>query len=447
MNQSNKSKFNIENLKAVFNVAYNKSKELLVKNFSLKLSALFIAVIIWAGLISQDPSLTRERSFNNIPILIRGEDTLKRNGLIVTSDIISDPPKVNFTADVPQNQYNTAEATNYLPRIDLSSITETGKITLPIQTNSSITFGTVDSMNPKTVEVEVDKYVTQYRIPVQYQQAGEFKEGFFGTNPYLDPTTVQVSGPLSIVNTISKAVVSVDVSKYTKNEGIIKTSARLKLLDNNGNVVSNNMLQVTSESVILHNILVTQHLYGLKKYDLSGDGLVQGNVKEGYEIKSISINPSYVEVAANQEFLDSLDNIYIDGQINVNDIFESFTKQMSLKIPNEAVYSTSKNVNVFVEVEPIQQTKIFNNISLKAYGALDGKNVSLNPKNIEVVVKGSGIEILKLKSEDIKAIVNLSGLGDGEHDVQINLTLNTTTSSELEFSTLPILAKVNISSE
>lgn len=445
MNQTNKPQFNISSFKHPFNKFFDKLKSLLVKNFGMKISALFIAIIFWAGLITQDPSLTRQRSFNNVPILIRGEDTLKRNGLIVTSDIISNPPTVNFTADVPQNQYNTAEATNYLPRIDLSNISETGKITLPIQTNSSITFGTVDSINPKTVEVDVDKYVTQYRIPVQYQQVGEFKEGFYGTTPYLDPTTVQVSGPLSIVNTISKAIVSVDVSKYAKNEGIIKTSSKLKLLDNKGNIVNNSLLQVTSESVILHNILVTQHLYGFKKYNLTHDGIIQGNVKEGYEIKNISINPSYVEVAANQIFLDSLDTIFIDDKINVSNASESFIKQMSLKIPKEAVYTTAKNVNVLVEIAPIQQSKSFTNISIKAYEIPEGKSVTINPNSIEVVFTGPGIEISKIKPEEIKVIINLNGLENGVHDVPISLILDNVILSNIKYEIMPETVEVKIS--
>ena len=52
-------------------------------NLQWKLLALFLAVCLWVGLILQDPSLTRERVFTDVPLTITGAETLRRNGFIV----------------------------------------------------------------------------------------------------------------------------------------------------------------------------------------------------------------------------------------------------------------------------------------------------------------------------------------------------------------------------
>ena len=76
-------------------------RHLFLHNGWLKLLAVIIAVILWAGLISQDESVTREKTFQNVTITVTGADTIKRNGFIVTSDIDELLASVSVTAAVP----------------------------------------------------------------------------------------------------------------------------------------------------------------------------------------------------------------------------------------------------------------------------------------------------------------------------------------------------------
>ena len=56
-------------------------------NWGWKLLALFLAVCLWAGLITQDPTLTREHYFYDVPVTVSGAETLRRNGMIVLSGL------------------------------------------------------------------------------------------------------------------------------------------------------------------------------------------------------------------------------------------------------------------------------------------------------------------------------------------------------------------------
>ena len=64
-------------------------EHLILHNGWFKLLAVLISVLLWAGLISQDESLTRDKVFNDVPVNVTGTDTMKRNGYIVTSDMNS----------------------------------------------------------------------------------------------------------------------------------------------------------------------------------------------------------------------------------------------------------------------------------------------------------------------------------------------------------------------
>ena len=49
-----------------------------LRNWPWKLLALFLAVCLWAGLIMQDPTLTRERLFTDAPLNVVNAETLRR---------------------------------------------------------------------------------------------------------------------------------------------------------------------------------------------------------------------------------------------------------------------------------------------------------------------------------------------------------------------------------
>ena len=127
---------------------------LIYHNWPWKLLALFLALCLWAGLITQDPTLTRERVFTDVTVSVVGADTLRRNsGLIVLSGLEDENLTARMRVDVPQREYNTVTASNYNPRVDLTRITEAGEQTLRINTTSTSTYGTVRGISPETITV------------------------------------------------------------------------------------------------------------------------------------------------------------------------------------------------------------------------------------------------------------------------------------------------------
>ena len=83
-------------------------RHLILHNGWFKLLALLISVLLWAGLISQDESLTRDKVFSNVSVNVIGTDTMKRNGYIVVSNLSEVLGEVTAVAAVPQQQYEAA---------------------------------------------------------------------------------------------------------------------------------------------------------------------------------------------------------------------------------------------------------------------------------------------------------------------------------------------------
>ena len=108
-------------------------------------------------------------------------------------------------------------------RIDLSRIRETGVQQVKVQSTSSSTWGSVTEIYPETVEIEVEEYITRYRIPVSIVTTGEAPAGYYAATPSLDPPLVAVSGPRSLVEKIARAEATLELNTLPAREGLVRT--------------------------------------------------------------------------------------------------------------------------------------------------------------------------------------------------------------------------------
>ena len=104
-------------------------RHLFLHNGWLKLIAVVLSLVLWAGLISQDEKLTRDKNFQDVSVTVTGSETMKNNGYIIVSDLDAILSDIDIVAAVPQKQYENAEASAYNIRLDLSKINGTGFFT------------------------------------------------------------------------------------------------------------------------------------------------------------------------------------------------------------------------------------------------------------------------------------------------------------------------------
>ena len=336
-----------------------KIKSILLENWGAKLLALLIAVALWAGLITQDPTLTREKLFSGVNVSINGADTLKRNGYIVLEDVSAVLNDVSLRVEVPQAQYASAQASNYSVRIDLSRIKQAGRQEVKILSTNSSAYGTVEEIIPSAVTLTVDEYVTRYRIPVTVAVEGTPPEEFYATEPSTDPPMIAVSGPKTLVERIVSAQVTADQTTLPAKEGTVRRALSYTLVDENGEAIQSSMLQVTSESVLLDSVIVEQTIYAKRMVEMSQLGLVTGTPADGYEIKGVYISPALVTIAGREAAIRDMNILYADNTVNVNGLKESVSKSIRVRQPSTIKYASTDSVTVAVEIGPVITTHAF----------------------------------------------------------------------------------------
>ena len=329
-------------------------KHLLLHNGWLKMIAILISVLLWAGLISQDDSITREKTFQNVKVTVNGQEALKGNGLIVTSDL--DNIYVDFTAAVPQKQYEKAEASNYNVRLDLSRINETGLRNVQILKNNSSQFGNVISVKPESVTLEVERYIPR-DIPVSAEFSDIEPDGWKYVQGECDPSKVHVSGPQRIVDEIFRAKCYVTADDVDWASGPSNsTPVSFDFYKKNGEIIDKQFLSITSSNVPIDTIMVSYRVQAKKTFSTIDCANLTGKVAKGYEITGVTYSPETITILDSSEVLDNLEKLALeDTEIKVNGL--KATKSFPLKVikPSDESELTNDTITVTIEVAEAEE--------------------------------------------------------------------------------------------
>ena len=377
---------------------------LLIRNWPFKLLALLLAVVLWAGLISQDPTLTREKTFSDVPVTVSGAESLKRSGFIVVSDLDSALQDVSFSVDVPQQQYNSVTYSNYGLRLDLSRISETGSQELRLGATSTSTYGTVTQITPSSVTVDVEEFITRYRVPISLTVTGEMAEGFYAFTPTADPTIVTVSGPASLVSKVVRAEATLDLSTLPAMEGEVVTTVPFVLKDLQGNEVSSSLIEVTSESVLIDSVIVDAQIYPEKELVLSDINLTTGEVAEGYEVLSVSAEPGVILAAGNSEALENLNTLFLDSALDITGWTETASQAIRVRRPSGIAHLSSDSATVTVKIAEIIQERFFGKLKLTTKGNDRSVAVVLDTNVASVTLTGPQNFLNGLKNNQVSSL-------------------------------------------
>lgn len=147
----------------------------------------------------------------------------------------------------------------------------------------------------------------------------------------------------------------------------------------------------------------------------------KGSLSVGKSIKSITPSSSTVMVYGEEDAVSKVDTIEVP--IDVSDLTESKTFNITLTKPNGITELSVKTITVKVEVDD-SISKEFENIPITTEN-LDSKYkvqaMSEADSKVNVVVKGSSGIVESIDSSSIKAYVDLKGYSVGEHEVEVKV--------------------------
>ncbi|MBP1996819.1 CdaR family protein [Paenibacillus eucommiae] len=376
----------------------------------VRVVALVIGILLWVVVHMEESSApgttslsNREETINNVAITKKYDESL-----FYISSI--EPSNVQVILSGKESLVKKVTTSNtYRVELDLTKVGkgEHDLALIPVGFPSSLVVEVV----PRTVHVVIEE-LQKKEVPVVINVTGTPAEGLKAGQPIIKPNKVYVTAPTSRLNEIETVRGEVSVDKA--NAAVTK-EVRLQAFDADGKEVQ----VVMNPQVVDVEIPITSPFQTIPLQIK-----LVGEPAKGFAIASVVQNTDKVTVYGAQDVVDKME-FYQGPQVNIQGINE--TKEYTLDIPltNKITQVDPSKVTVQVEIVP-SVTKELENIPITIIGQNDGFNTRVSvPESarINITVEGAPDIIEQIKAQDVQAIVDVSNLPPGQHEINVSLNL------------------------
>lgn len=378
------------------------------KDVVVKVISVLIAILIWFLVLDQDNPFI-ERTIT-VPLSSNVEVLTAKNLQIVGSSI---PATVDVRIKGRKKRVESVSSGDFSVFLDLSEVDGSGvkyiNVGTPEYTGDKdiIILGT----NPSTVRLNIEK-ITGKQFPVSIEFTGSLPEGYQVVNQKVDPGIILIEEKESVLSRVGKVVALVNLNDLSVTKELV---VRATVYDVDGKPMS--QFEGKYPAIVSFDLA--------KKLPIITP--VKGKPKTGYYFKEIILDKPNVLVIGSKDVLDTLSRIDA-GPIDIEGRSESFRTELNLTVPKGTTLADSSPFTALVNIEPLSNRTIsFPASMISIYdGDTSGAfQYSIPQGVISIQVEGRPEVLQNLDASDIKCSISVKDLGEGEHQVQLNVTLPT----------------------
>lgn len=379
------------------------------------LLSLAIAFGMWLY-VTTYVSSNSEDTFYNIPVVFEGEAVLNDRGLMLSSEANQ---TITLVLSGNRSDLRKVNSSNITVKASLTGIYEPGEnieLTYDISYPGDVPSNAFveESKKPESVRVSVEKLVSNKEIPVTVKYNGtSVPEGFMcdKENAVLDHTVILISGPGSVADLISQAVVEVDLTDLRES---ISQDYRFTLCDAEGEPVDAQAITVSAEKVHLDLKIRRVKEVSLKVNVVYGGGVAAENV-------GVSLDNETIRLSGGEALLDTLGDEIVLGTIYMADLEKSQDIVFPITLP-EGINNETGITEVTASVRFVGVTTremAVENILIQ--NVPEGMDVDLITRKLTVIVRGPTGLLSTLSEEDITAVVDFTDAEEGSSTFKVNI--------------------------
>lgn len=381
----------------------------LVKKNTLVFISLLIAIVAFFAIDNKSISLVdsyAEVLYDQKVEAIYNTETYVVEGLPETVDVRLIGRKIDM--------YLAKQLSNGYVTVDISNLKEgTHKVALNYESNiESVDY----NIDPSTVNISIYPKVSTTKtatIDTINQESLDTKLSI--SNVAIDKTEIIIKGAEHTIQEVANVRALVDIQKLVDPEAGVVSLEEVPLIayDTNGKVVDVEM--VPSKVTATITIDSPSKEVPIKVVPV-------GEVQFGKAISSITTNETKVVIYGSEDIIEDIE--YLPIEVDVNGLNTNKDFNVSLVAPDGirelSVKSTKVNITLGEEVTKeikdvrIETTNLDSNYKAAAIGESSIKT--------NVIVKGTQEVLDAIDESKIKAIVDLSGYTEGDHEVEIVVT-------------------------
>ncbi len=374
------------------------------KNFTIKIVAVFFSVILWSYVMSEvNPKIDKE--IPNVDVELLNIESLEQSNVVII-----EPKDITITAKISGRRNEIFDITekDIVAQADIRGYQE-GTYKVPIEVTSPSNADKIEDYYPKNVLIKFDSLIDK-QIPVTVKIKGQPKYSYTTGGYNVKPSTVLLRGPKTRINSVEKAVVTVDIGNKSND---VNTVLPYKIVNDKGEEV---------RGIEKETKLVEVNLPILKMKNVSVNPILQGEPQNGYQITNITTEPNIVKIRGDDDKVKEVFSLKTQP-IDIRNITKDINTEVLLDIPQEVeLIETNDKAVINIEIEKIVEKTWNYSIDEIQFKNLNQEleiDREKTTDSIDITVKGIESHIYELSKEDIIPYVNADGLNEGNHSLEI----------------------------
>ena len=402
----------------------------LFQNMTLKMASLAGAIIIWLIIMNiNDPVVTR--IIYDVPVNVVNTSYIESMGL---SYKISDGyDTVAVTVRGNRSLVESLTSSRFNVTADLTQIIslETDPVMVPLTVYCPSISSENLTASPRNINIDIEEMVSKEFVINATASGTTPANGFEVGEMTVEPETVTIRGPGTLIDKIERVNAIVDVTGIRTDKDMEPV---IRITDKNGEQITDTQMSYLSMNVTEEEMTVHVTVYAVR----SGVSLkveTSGEPASGYTVGNIAVTPSTLSVVGSRAVLDMLeqngntititaDSGLVDVTDKVSDVSVKIDIRQILPEGLSLASQSSTTAVVSVQILPANSRSVTvetRNIDIS--GLTDGRSCVFESSSLEIKIQGSPEILDGLSASDIRASVDLSGLMIGRQKVPVSVDL------------------------
>lgn len=383
------------------------------------LLAFVVSFALWIYVITV-VSPDSDATINGIAVELQGENVLQERGLMIVSN---ETPTVSLQLNGNRSDLSKLNKSNISVIVDVTKIDAAGvkNASYDVRYPGDIPDNaiTILSQDPGTVRLRVEERIAK-EVPVVVKFQGQVPENYLQKKESVDYPTIPIVGAKSVVDTITQAVVNVDV---TDQKATFQTDElEYDLCDKDGNKVESDLLTVDITRVRVTVPIVFVKEVNIEATVSAGNGASEKNI-------TIETFPKSIQVSGPESILSSLNALTLVDVVDLSEYVDQdmvVTKPIEFVLPPQVINETTEGNTATVKILFTDVTTAEIKIptkDLEDWGSL-AKSYDVEPvdKEITVKIRGSKDIVEKITAEDFVATISKNNISTKTEMLAMSIT-------------------------
>ena len=371
-------------------------------NLGLKIVSLLFAVMLWWTVMNIDDPIDTKSFRTEVQIL--HPEVITDNGY--SYRIEDEMTTVEVKVKARSKVLSKIRSSNIVATADLREMQDT---TVPIRVSINGFENMYEEATaiPRNIQVETEKTETK-SFPITPSYTGTVNDGCVLGRVTVQPQSIEVSGPLSVLGRIAKVAAKVNISGMYDDANL---DAEIIYYDSANNILDRSLLSSNRDE---SGVQVHVEIWKTKEVEVKFDtsAIVPG---DGYFFEKIEVEPDTVLIAGDEDDLDNINTIEVPKEVlERQGITESeeIVVDISEYLPKDTKLANTEAANVVVTIflekagtktipAPVRSVRIDN--------LAEGMNLEFGPdQSINLVFEGSSAALGELTYDKVLAVLDLT---------------------------------------